>query len=99
MLFEEFNGDYNNEIDESHFKCIVIQALQQMFGTVGSAIDIHILKYRSEDKRAFIQCPGKKVESVRIALTVFSTYENVRCCFRINKVTPDLASLNTNTLS
>ncbi|XP_067129152.1 ribonuclease P protein subunit p14 [Centruroides vittatus] len=96
-VFLEFDRNYENEIDENHFKCIVVQALQQMFGIVGSAIDIDVLKYREKDKRAFLRCPGKKVEKVRIALTIFSSYENVNCCFRINKVTPDLTSLSKNT--
>ncbi|XP_035220067.1 ribonuclease P protein subunit p14-like [Stegodyphus dumicola] len=63
---------------------------------MGYIIPIDILKYRTEDRRAYIRLPARDVTKVWSALSLFTSYEGLECMFRIFKVTQVLACLNLN---
>ncbi|RWS17325.1 ribonuclease P protein subunit p14-like isoform X2 [Dinothrombium tinctorium] len=89
----QLNDAQSNNIHERTFKIIIMSALKSLFGDVGAAINVDIIKYDSSEKRAFIRFPAKQFVRVRSALTLLSSWEKQNCTFRIHKICHSLSSL------
>ncbi|GFR29065.1 uncharacterized protein TNCT_191171 [Trichonephila clavata] len=95
----DFGEKYNNpeiSMDLAQFKYAIFLALKSLHGDMGCSVPVDVLKYRSDDRRAFIRFPSKELVKVWSALTLFSSYQDLGCMFRVYKVTPLLANLNLN---
>lgn len=94
--FGEEYGFSEVEMNEAKFKYTILLALKILYGDMGCTIPVDVLKYREEDRRAFVRVPANDVEKVWSALSLFSKYNDLACMFRIYKVTPVLACLMLN---
>lgn len=75
------------------FKKYIIDCLNTIFGEVGAAIPIDLLKYSSINRRAIIRVPKSHYVKLRSSLTLAGHYENVYCSFVIHKACPLLLGL------
>ncbi|CAL1276688.1 unnamed protein product [Larinioides sclopetarius] len=83
-------------MDVKKFKYAIFLALKILHGDMGCSIPVDILKYREKDRRAIIRIPSKQVTKIWSALTLFSSYDDLECTFKVYKTTPVLSCLNLN---
>ncbi|GFV10496.1 uncharacterized protein TNCV_1951441 [Trichonephila clavipes] len=58
----DFGEKYDNpeiSMDLAQFKYAIFLALKSLHGEMGCSVRVDVLKYRSEDRRAFIRIPSK----------------------------------------
>ncbi|XP_060529657.1 ribonuclease P protein subunit p14 [Cylas formicarius] len=85
--------DHQEEVTPAFFKQNLIEALKQLFGEVGAAISIDILKYFPEKLRAYIRVPKSHYIKLRSSLVLCGTYQNRRSTYVIHKASPLLLTL------
>ncbi|KAJ8971304.1 hypothetical protein NQ314_000781 [Rhamnusium bicolor] len=89
----EFADPYENEITPVFFKKNIIEAINELFGEVGAAVNIDLLKYQSSCRRAILRVPKTHYVKVRSSLTLCGKYEGKVCAYRVHKATPLLLAL------
>ncbi|CAL1276687.1 unnamed protein product [Larinioides sclopetarius] len=94
--FGEQYGLTEIPMDVKKFKYAIFLALKILHGDMGCSIPVDILKYREKDRRAIIRIPSKQVTKIWSALTLFSSYDDLECTFKVYKTTPVLSCLNLN---
>nr|XP_042904752.1 uncharacterized protein LOC107444448 isoform X2 [Parasteatoda tepidariorum] len=57
--FGEEYGGKPLDMEINAFKYAIFQALKNIYGDMGCIISVDILKYREEDRRAFIRVPSR----------------------------------------
>ncbi|KAF8768048.1 Ribonuclease P protein subunit p14 like protein [Argiope bruennichi] len=94
--FGEQYGETEIPMDIKQFKYSIFLALKTLHGDMGCSIPFDILKYREKDRRAIIRFQSKHITAIWSALTLFSSYDDLECTFKVYKATPVLACLNLN---
>ncbi|XP_064473453.1 ribonuclease P protein subunit p14-like [Ornithodoros turicata] len=92
-----------NFVDSDHpemsaklFKYAIMLALKQLHGEVGAGIPIDVLRYDKECMRAYLRTSVDQLVKVWSSLTLFSSYNNSQCSFRVYKVSHNLAALSVS---
>lgn len=83
-------------VDSDIFKSVIVDALSELHGDVGAAMAVDILYFDCKTTEGIIRVPSKGLVKIWSALTLFSSYGNTSCNFRVNKVSPHLASLSVD---
>lgn len=91
-----FNDPWRKNLDVAHFKMQIVKAVKQLFGELGAAIPVDVMKYNQATGRAVLRCPTKNYVKLRCSLTLVSTFEGQKCVFKIHKASPSIISLLSN---
>ncbi|KAF4524099.1 hypothetical protein B566_EDAN007682 [Ephemera danica] len=91
-----FSDQWRKNLDIAHFKMQIIKAMKQLFGELGAAIPVDVMKYNQATGRAVLRCPTKNYVKLRSSLTLVSAFEGQKCVFKIHKASPSIISLLSN---
>ncbi|RZF44556.1 hypothetical protein LSTR_LSTR001314 [Laodelphax striatellus] len=78
------------------FKGHVIKCVKNVFGEFGASHKIDVLKYDLINRSAIIRCPSTFYVKLLSALTLSGEFEGLACCYRLNRSSPYLLSLLSN---
>lgn len=70
-----------------------MEAVKQLFGEIGAAIPIDVLKFNPQTLEGIIRVPSSHYIKVRGSLTLCGWYEGQNCVYRVRKSTPFLLGL------
>ncbi|XP_077984500.1 ribonuclease P protein subunit p14-like [Glandiceps talaboti] len=84
------------QVDVLLFKAIIVKALLTMYGEVGAAITVDVLKYNEDSKEAILRVHNSGFSKLWSALTLFGQYLNKECVFRVHQVSSCLMALAVN---
>lgn len=93
MNFREFLRPLEIEITAAFIKKNILEAVNQLFGEVGTAVNIDLLKYNSTNTRVIIRVPESHYLKLRSSLTLASKYEGQNCVYKVHKASPLLLGL------
>ncbi|XP_066284951.1 ribonuclease P protein subunit p14-like [Branchiostoma lanceolatum] len=82
--------DKTMTVDVLTFRTVIMKAMMSMYGEVGAAIQIDILKYEDETMSAILRVAGSNMVKLWGALTMLSYYDEKPCAFRVHQVSPFL---------
>uniref|UniRef100_A0A6M2DTM9 Putative ribonuclease p protein subunit p14-like isoform x3 n=1 Tax=Xenopsylla cheopis TaxID=163159 RepID=A0A6M2DTM9_XENCH len=82
-----------SQISVVFFKKNVLNSLTQLFGDISSSVNVDLLKYDPSRHRAIIRVSSDYYVKLRAALTLCSSYEDIKCSYKINNASPSLLSL------
>lgn len=89
--FSEINSD--RTVTAVFFKKHLIQSLKELFGEVASAVDVDVLKYNENERRAILRISSDYYLKLRASLTLSGKYEDIPCAYRIHKASSHLLHL------
>nr|XP_028575439.1 ribonuclease P protein subunit p14 isoform X2 [Podarcis muralis] len=78
------------------FKQLIISALKRLHGEVGAALLVDVLTYEEETLSAVLRVPNVGLAKLWSALTLFGSYQNRKCAFRVIQTSPFLLALAGN---
>nr|XP_006820706.1 PREDICTED: ribonuclease P protein subunit p14-like [Saccoglossus kowalevskii] len=88
--------DENTSIDVLLFKAIIVKALLSLYGEVGAAITVDVLKF-NDRLEAILRVHNSGFRKLWSALTLYSCYGDKQCVFRVHQVSSCLMALAVNT--
>lgn len=91
-----FSENYESEVTPAYFKKNIVESLYHLFGEVGAAIPIDVLKYESYTRRAIIRFPIEHYVKVRSSLTLVHKYEGAVATYKVHQGSSFLISLSGN---
>ena len=89
----DFDCNKPLDMDVRMFKLLLMSAVKSLHGDHGSAATMDILKFNSEEKRAYLRITSKHFVMFSTAISMVSAWEDRPCAVRINKVCHSLSSL------
>ncbi|XP_061487754.1 ribonuclease P protein subunit p14-like [Rhineura floridana] len=78
------------------FKQLIISALKRLHGEVGAALPVDILTYEEKTLSAILRVANAGLVKLWSALTLFGSYQNGKCAFRVMQTSPFLLALAGN---
>ncbi|CAL8462872.1 g2406 [Coccomyxa elongata] len=69
------------------------QSLREVFGVIGGAINFDVLEVKEETKQAFLKVDRRDLQTLRVAITLLTSYDGTTCHFQVEATSPFLASL------
>ncbi|BDA48134.1 probable ribonuclease P protein subunit p14 [Coccomyxa sp. Obi] len=69
------------------------QSLRQVFGVIGGAINFDVLEVKEETNQAFLKVDRRDLQTLRVAITLLTSYDGTMCHFQVEATSPFLASL------
>ncbi|XP_062979504.1 ribonuclease P protein subunit p14 [Elgaria multicarinata webbii] len=78
------------------FKQLIISALKRLHGEVGAALPVDLLTYEEKTLSAILRVPTIGLVKLWSALTLFGSYQNRKCSFRVIQTSPFLLALAGN---
>ncbi|XP_035676454.1 ribonuclease P protein subunit p14-like [Branchiostoma floridae] len=85
--------DKTMTVDVLTFRTVIMKAMMSMYGEIGAAVPIDILKYDVETMSAILRVAGSNMVKLWGALTMLSYYDEKPCAFRVEQVSPFLMAL------
>ncbi|XP_074037046.1 ribonuclease P protein subunit p14-like [Leptinotarsa decemlineata] len=92
----KFEKDYDEEVIPVYFKKNIIEAVNELFGEVGSTVSIDVLKFNHIDKRGILRVPNSQYVKLRSSLTLSARHETNICRYIIHKASPSLLALQAD---
>lgn len=83
-------------LDIMLFKNLIAKALKGLFGNLGAAMQVDVLRFDSKTREAILRVENGGLVQLWSSLTSTSSYRDYTCCFHIHKVSSCLLSLSTN---
>ncbi|MEJ1274286.1 ribonuclease P protein subunit p14 isoform X2 [Cricetulus griseus] len=83
-------------LNTAQFKQLLVSALKDLFGEVGAALPVDILTYEEKTLSAILRVCSSGLAKLWSSLTLFGTYKNKKCAFRVIQVSPFLLALSGN---
>ncbi|XP_048348211.1 ribonuclease P protein subunit p14 [Sphaerodactylus townsendi] len=78
------------------FKQLIVSALKLLHGEVGAALPVDVLSYEEKNLFAILRVPIIGLVKLWSALTLFDSYQNRKCAFRVTQTSPFLLALAGN---
>ncbi|XP_070559744.1 ribonuclease P protein subunit p14-like [Ptychodera flava] len=88
--------DSSFQVDGLLFKAIIVKALLSMFGEVGAAIKVDVLKFDEDTGEAILRVHHSGIGKLWTALTLYNKYSQQECAFRVQQVASCLMALAVN---
>lgn len=85
--------DKRLEDDQLQFKHVMMQALTEVFGQIGASEMVDVLKL-IKNGEALLRVPSRCFVRLWSALTLFGSYRNQLCAFRVKQVSTSLMGLS-----
>lgn len=92
----EFEAETSLDIDLILFRTILVQALKSLFGDLGAALQVDVLRYDSLMRQAILRVPNRGLVQLWSSLSWYSEHKDYRCRFHIHKISSCLLSLSTD---
>lgn len=97
MVTLEFaEDDSPPDIDVILFRTILVQVLKSLFGDLGAASQVDILRYDASMRRAILRVPNSGLVQLWSSLTWHDAHQGHKCRFHVHKISPCLLSLTTD---
>ena len=105
VLLKFDTSNKNRQVTEDYVLNNIIYGLKTLFGEVGAACPIEILKLSSSssgserqklntnDYRIILMCPSDFAVKLRASLTLHGSYQGERCAYHVLKAADNLLSL------
>lgn len=58
-------------------------ALKNLFGEVGAAVPVQVIKFYPKSSQLIVQCPSDWAVKVRAALSLQSSYQGQSCAYQV----------------
>ncbi|XP_066142616.1 ribonuclease P protein subunit p14 [Euwallacea fornicatus] len=81
------------EVTPAFFKKNILEGVKQLFGEVGSSVNIDVLKFDPHCLEGIIRIPKSQHIKIRGSLTLYGWYESQSCIYRVRKSAPLLLGL------
>ncbi|KAL1766144.1 ribonuclease P protein subunit p14 [Sigmodon hispidus] len=83
-------------LNAAQFKQLLVSALKDLFGEIGAALSADVLTYEEKTLSAILRVYSSDLAKLWSSLTLFGTYKNKKCAFRVIQVSPFLLALSVN---
>ncbi|XP_076984979.1 ribonuclease P protein subunit p14 [Tamandua tetradactyla] len=83
-------------LNAAQFKQLLVSALKDLFGEVGAAMPLDILKYEEKTLSAILRICSSGLVKLWSSLTLLGSYKDKKCAFRVIQVSPFLLALSGN---
>lgn len=93
LNFRQFLNPYEPEVTAAFVKKNIVEAINTLFGEVGTAVNIDLIKCNSTNTRVIIRVPESHYLKLRSSLTLASQYEGQTCVYKVHKASPLLLGL------
>uniref|UniRef100_A0A087YAM4 Ribonuclease P/MRP 14 subunit n=3 Tax=Poecilia TaxID=8080 RepID=A0A087YAM4_POEFO len=88
--------DESARVSAIDLKTFITSCLRSLFGEVGAALNVDVLKYDEETLTALLRVPSRGLVKLWSSLTLQGFYQNRACAFRVLQVSPFLLALTGN---
>uniref|UniRef100_A0A3P9QDN0 Ribonuclease P/MRP 14 subunit n=1 Tax=Poecilia reticulata TaxID=8081 RepID=A0A3P9QDN0_POERE len=88
--------DESARVSAIDLKTFITSCLRSLFGEVGAALNVDVLKYDEETLTALLRVPSRGLVKLWSSLTLQGFYQNRVCAFRVLQVSPFLLALTGN---
>ncbi|TRY70200.1 hypothetical protein TCAL_01208, partial [Tigriopus californicus] len=68
-------------------------ALKNLFGEIGAAVPVEVIKFYPKSSQLIVQCPSDWAVKVRASLSLQSSYQGQSCAYQVIKDSATLLSL------